>query len=488
MSLAESFRELVRACFSGIWIESFEASEAIQEIASVCRDEEWTFATWDLETGFRGTSAVDGIADPLSAVRSLDGLTSESGTAVLALPNFHRFLRSSEIVQAVSRQILLGKARRTFLVVLAPETEIPPELARLFATLEHELPSRESLREIGSSIAVEPGELPEGPDLDRLLDAAAGLTRFEAEGAFSLSIVREGRLSPQTLWELKYRALKSRGALDLYRGAESFADLGGLEALKSFCKRSLVRSKPGDVRARGVLLLGPPGVGKSAFAKALGTETGRPTLALDMGALMGSLVGQSERNLREALKTADAMAPCLLFVDEIEKSLAGFGASGDSGVASRLFATLLTWLSDRTSDVYFVCTCNDISKLPPEFSRAERFDGVFFLDLPGRDDRRTVWDLYRSRYDVPGDQPAPGDAEWTGAEIRACCRLSALLEISLAEAAELVVPVARTAAESLSRLRSWADGRCLSADRPGVYRQSRSPSRRRAIPRDPSAN
>ncbi|HEV7279356.1 MAG TPA: AAA family ATPase [Pirellulaceae bacterium] len=488
MSLAEPFRELVRACFAGIWIETLEASEALQEIATVCRDEEWTFATWDLEAGFRSPSATEGAADPLSAVRALDNLASEGGTAVLALPNFHRFLRSPEIVQAVARQILLGKARRTFLVVLAPETEIPPELSRLFATLEHELPSREALREIATSIAVEPGELPEGPDFDRLLDAAAGLTRFEAEGAFSLSIVREARLAPQTLWELKYRALKSRGALELYRGTETFADLGGLEALKSFCKRSLARSRQGEVRARGVLLLGPPGVGKSAFAKALGTETGRPTLSLDMGALMGSLVGQSERNLREALKTADAMAPCLLYVDEIEKSLAGLGGSGDSGVAARLFATLLTWLNDRTSDVYFVGTCNDISKLPPEFSRAERFDGVFFLDLPGRDDRRTVWDLYRRCYSVPSDQPTPEDADWTGAELRACCRLSALLDLPLTEAAELVVPVAHTAAESLGQLRSWADGRCLSADRPGIYRSTRTPSRRRAIPRDPSTN
>lgn len=128
-------------------------------------------------------------------------------------------------------------------------------------------------------------------------------------------------------------------------------------------------------------------------------------------------------------------------------------------------------------------SAHGVTRWPPTL-----LDGVFYLDLPGRDDRRTVWDLYRSRYDVPTDQPAPEDVDWTGAEIRACCRLSTLLEIPLAEAAALVVPVARTAAESLSRLRSWADGRCLSADRSGVYRQSRSPSRRRAIPRDPSTN
>jgi SpoVK/Ycf46/Vps4 family AAA+-type ATPase len=118
------------------------------------------------------------------------------------------------------------------------------------------------------------------------------------------------------------------------------------------------------------------------LAKSLGNETGRPTLLLDLGALYGSLVGATEANVRQALRVADAMSPAILFCDELEKALAGVGGSGDSGVATRLFGTLLTWLSDRTSDCFFIGTCNDISKLPPEFARAERFDGVFFLDLP----------------------------------------------------------------------------------------------------------
>jgi SpoVK/Ycf46/Vps4 family AAA+-type ATPase len=136
------------------------------------------------------------------------------------------------------------------------------------------------------------------------------------------------------------------------------------------------------VSARGVLLLGVPGTGKSVFAKALGNETGRPTLLLDVGNLYGSLVGSTEANVRQALRTLDAMAPCLCFIDELEKALGGVGGNGDSGVATRLFATLLTYLSDHGSDVFMVATSNDISKLPPEFTRAERWDGVYFIDLP----------------------------------------------------------------------------------------------------------
>jgi len=188
------------------------------------------------------------------------------------------------------------------------------------------------------------------------------------------------------------------------------------------------------------------------------------------------LVGQSESNLRQALKVADAMAPCVLFVDELEKALAGVGGSGDSGVATRMFGTVLTWLSDHTSDVFFVGTSNDISKLPPEFSRAERFDGVFFLDLPSAAEKDLIWQLYRRQYAVPEGQARPDDTSWTGAEIKSCCRLAALLDVTLTQAAHHVVPVAVTAAEQVERLRGWASGRCLSASAPGVYRRDGEPA------------
>ena len=245
-------------------------------------------------------------------------------------------------------------------------------------------------------------------------------------------------------------------------------------------------------RPRGVMLLGVPGTGKSAFAKALGNETGRPTLTLDVGSLMGSLVGQTEGNIRQALRIADAMAPCVLFIDEIEKALAGVASSGqtDSGVSARLFGSFLTWLNDHQSDVFFVATCNDISKLPPEFSRAERFDGVFFLDLPGVAQKRAIWDIWLRAFELDVEQPKPKTDQWTGAEVRACCRLAALLDTPLVQAAQNVVPVAVTASESVERLRSWASGRCLDADAAGIYAAGNARSRtpRRTIPRDSSVN
>jgi SpoVK/Ycf46/Vps4 family AAA+-type ATPase len=217
---------------------------------------------------------------------------------------------------------------------------------------------------------------------------------------------------------------------------------------------------------------------------------GRPTLVMDVGALMGSLLGQTEANIRQALKIADAMAPSILFIDEIEKALAGVQSSGqnDSGVSARLFGTFLTWLSDHESDVFVVATSNDISKLPPEFSRAERWDGTFFIDLPGRREKDAIWEMYQATYALALDQPRPNDRDWTGAEIKSCCRMSALLDVPLIESAQNVVPIAITAGESVERLRNWASGRCLSADRPGLYTRNQGRSPGRSINRDPSLN
>jgi SpoVK/Ycf46/Vps4 family AAA+-type ATPase len=184
------------------------------------------------------------------------------------------------------------------------------------------------------------------------------------------------------------------------------------------------------------------------------------------------------------------MAPCILFVDEIEKGLSGVGGQGDSGVSTRLFGTMLTWLADHETDVFFIATANDVSKLPPEFTRAERMDAVFFLDTPVGKDKDAIWEMYRQKYDIADGQNRPDDASWTGAEIRSCCRLAALLDMTLTQAAHHVVPVAITAAEQVERLRAWATGRCLAASQSGIYhRDGEQPTRPgRRVQRGPINN
>jgi hypothetical protein len=498
MTLANSLTDYVRACCSGIWIQSHEHEDALADISRLCVEQQWQLATWDIEQGLHlpGHPSEDAAAtnDPLAAIRAVNSLATPDGAALLVLTNFHRFLNSAEVVQTIARQIAVGKRNRTFLVILSPTVQLPLELEKLFVILDHELPDREQLEQIARGIATEDHELPQDEQLHQVLDSAVGLTRHEAEVAFSLSLVRHGRLTPSVLWDMKAQTLKKSGLLSLHQGGESFADLGGMDALKSFCARAMRRNGAASPskRPRGVMLLGVPGTGKSAFAKGLGNETGRPTLTMDVGALMGSLVGETERNVRQALRIVDAMSPAVLMIDEIEKALSGVASSGqsDSGVSARLFGTFLTWLADHQSDVFVICTCNNISALPPEFARAERFDGVFFCDLPGTVQKAMIWNMYLDHFELDPDQSKPRTELWTGAEIKSCCRLAALLDVPLKQAAKNVVPVAVTASESIERLRNWADGRCLDADAPGIYTRGGPAPRqaRRNIPRDPSVN
>jgi hypothetical protein len=495
MTLTDQLTEYVNAAFTGIWVQTLEPDEAEREILRHARQEKWKVAVWDVANGLRvATSPATngpetGAGDPLSALRALPGLAERNGTALLLLHNLHRFLNNPEVIQTTICQLVAGKQQRTFVVVLSAVVQIPIELEKLFVVLDHALPDRAALDRIARELTSDsPDDVPADDLLARVLDAAAGLTRYEAEGAFALSLTRHNAIRPDVIWELKAQTLRKNNLLTLHRGGETFETLGGLANLKDFCRRAL---QPGKrVRPRGVLLLGVPGTGKSAYCKALGNETGRPTLTLDLGALMGSLVGATEQNIRQALRIADAMSPAILFVDELDKGLSGIGSTGDSGVSTRLFGTLLTWLSDHETDVFFVATANDISKLPPEFTRAERFDGVFFLDLPAGKDKEAIWELYRAKFGIPVGQARPSDANWTGAEIKSCCRLAALLDVPLAEAAHHVVPVAVTAAEPMDRLRTWASGRCLSASTAGIYRrqgEEAAPAGRRAY-RGPSNN
>ncbi len=299
MTLQQRVSELVRACFAGIWIESHEHNDAVAELAAMCREEQWQLVTWDIERGLRGPSgspSQQDAGDPLAAVRAVSSLADGETPSIVVLQNFHRFMQSAEIVQALAHAVHEGKQRRGIVVILSPVVQLPTELEKLFVTVEHSLPNRQQLLEVAAGIATESDEMPEGILLDSVMDAAAGLTRYEAEGAFALSLVREGRLTPSSIWELKTQAVQKSGLLSLHRGGDTFDSLGGLDVLKAFSRRAMLNRRSDDqaVRPRGVMLLSPPGCGKSAFCKTLGQEVGRPILTLDVGSLMGSLVGQSE--------------------------------------------------------------------------------------------------------------------------------------------------------------------------------------------------
>jgi AAA+ superfamily predicted ATPase len=473
VSLEKEIKELVCAGFSGIWVETAECDDAVQAIKKLAEERKWGFDIWDIDRQlYSGSKPAPG---PLQALRILDE-PKTTETQILVLKNFHRFLPNPEVVQTLANRVVQGKGTGQYVIIVSPTVALQPEVEKLFTVVHHELPDEEQLRTICSDLFTDDTtgfEKPTDEQVNSVVEAARGLTRQESENAYALSLVRHNKLEPDTIWGIKAQTLEKSGTMTLYRGDANFENLGGLENLKQFCLRAMRKQgeKHVDRRPKGVLLLSPPGCGKSQFAKALGNEVGRPTVMLDFGSLMGKFVGESEGNMRRALKQVDAMAPCVLFVDEIEKGLAGVGSSGqtDSGVSARLFGTLLTWLNDHTSDVFFIGTCNDASQLPAPFARAERFDGVFFVDLPGEEQRKQIWDIYLNHFNIDKAQAKPDDTNWTGAEIKSCCRLASLLDIPLVDAAQNVVPVSVTSAEQIESLRKWAEGRCLSADNAGLY-------------------
>ncbi|MFN3152485.1 hypothetical protein [Bremerella sp.] len=198
MRLADEIQELVRAGFSGLWVQSCEPEDALAELAQMCQTESWQLASWDIDCGLNGLASINGVAvtDPLSAVRSLASVPSDGHPTLLVLANFHRFLGSAEVIQALLNQVAQGKVHQRHLIILSPVVQLPVELERVFTVVEHALPSREQLEEIAASIAADTEEFPEGSPRERILDAACGLSRYEAENAFALSLVRHGCIEP----------------------------------------------------------------------------------------------------------------------------------------------------------------------------------------------------------------------------------------------------------------------------------------------------
>jgi SpoVK/Ycf46/Vps4 family AAA+-type ATPase len=327
----------------------------------------------------------------------------------------------------------------------------------------------------------------DGDARERLLSAARGLTLKEAENVFAKTLVTDGRLSGDDIdivFSEKQQVIKKSGLLEYYAAQEKFSDVAGLSNLKDWLrKRSIAftdRAKQFGLPApRGVLLLGVQGCGKSLCAKAVSGLWGLPLLRFDVGRMFSSLVGSSEENIRRAIQVAESVAPAILWIDEIDKALAGAAnsAGSDGGTAARVFGTLLTWLSEKTSPVFVIATANDVSHLPPELLRKGRLDEIFFVDLPAAIERR---DIFRIHLQKRGRDPANFDLDelarvsegFNGAEIEEAV-ISALfdafsgndtMDTEIIKAAiKETVPLSKTMSEELNRLHTWAVGRSRPA-------------------------
>lgn len=330
---------------------------------------------------------------------------------------------------------------RKTILVSSEGWDYPPEISHELVTLEMDLPTIEIL---ATTLGVTCGPQgfnvaePKGEIRDQILKAALGLTVMEAEQAFSTAIVEgEGSWSEDSVkivLKRKREIIQQSGALDYLEADENMDSIGGLDNLKKWLRGRKshftdAAQQRGIPKPKGILLTGVPGCGKSLTAKVIGNEWGLPLVRFDLGSVYQGVVGSSERNIRSALKLAEAVSPCVLFIDEIEKGLSGVGGSGDldSGTSMRVFGTILSWMNDQDSGVFVVATANKLKSLPPELKRKGRFDEIFFVDLPDHPSVVEIFTIHldraepnwrESNIDIEKLADHTADA-WTGAEIEA---------------------------------------------------------------------
>jgi hypothetical protein len=512
MNFQTEIETLIRARYPILYVLSNEEMRVQNVVVEVARKRQKKVFEWSFSTGIvpAGTSIQSqrnrngATKDPLAA---LDQVIEQVEPAVFIFKDFHPFLTRSNfaIVRKLKEIALHLKNSFKTIVLISPTLEIPTELEKEITLLNFPLPGHDDLSELLDRIISDLRQLKQvNVDLDdagrqRLLQAALGLTLGEAENVFAKIIVKDGRLSGDDVNEVfgeKQQIIRKSGLLEYCATSESFANVGGLGVLKDWLnKRAAAFSEEarefGLPAPKGILMLGVQGCGKSLCAKAVSTQWQLPLLRFDMGRMFGSLIGSSEENVRRAIAVAESIAPAVLWVDEIDKAFAGSQGSGatDGGTTARVFGTFLTWLSEKTVPVFVVATANDISQLPPELLRKGRLDEIFFVDLPTATERLEIFRIHlakRGRNAESFDLKAFADnsSDFSGAEIEEAIN-SALYDAFYAKeqiktehvmtALGQTVPLAKTMAEQINELRSWAEGRARYASGPRAGSQTPKP-------------
>ncbi len=442
-------------------------------------------------------SDCDNIEQPHEILEWLQGYSKEEGRLnfLLLLEDFHHFLTCADHtlisrLRAFSVAVASREISGCSVVLSQPVPLLPAELEKEVQVMEMSLPDIEDLKKIlrqaKQRYSIDESDYIESP---ALLEAALGLSTSEAQLAFSKAAYEFKRLSdaeiPYIVKE-KEQVIRKNGHLEYFHPKASLDDIGGLDNLKSWLQRrrqsfSRDAQEFGLETPRGVLLLGLPGTGKSLAAKAVANAWKLPLLRLDMGKIYGGIVGQSEANIRSALQTAEALAPSILWVDEIEKGLSGMQSSGatDGGTTSRVLGTFLTWMQEKEKPVFVVATANNIAQLPPELLRKGRVDEIFFVDLPVQSDRKEIISIHlkrRNRLDdfsaIELDELAEISKGFTGAELEEAVKEAMFLAFDdghelgkedVLKAIRATAPLSQTMGEMIGNTREWAKGRAVPA-------------------------
>jgi len=529
MNALERLKVLINSSTPIVVMETMEEVRALSLVRAACSELnmavfEWTVADGLVRSGtkeavappdvqMRAAAARFGIdvresakaaiyntADPVQALANLETMTLE---AVFVLKDFHRHLDSPVVVRRLRDVGQKFSANRRTLILTAPSIQMPLELASLVEFLDMPLPDAERLREL---IRETYTRMAGTHSLKLQLDAVGveamaanlrGLTEEEAERAISQSLVARCALSADCVTdvlEAKQALLKRSEMLEFVDASDTMASVGGLENLKRWLAQRRNSWEPqarqfGLEPPKGVIILGVQGCGKSLCARAVAGEWKLPLVKFDTAAVYDKYIGETEKRIQKVFKVAEGLAPCVLWIDELEKVFAGSGpdsASVDAGVSSRLLASFLSWMQERKAPVFVAATCNNVSVLPPELIRKGRFDELFFVDLPNAAERKQIFSIQlakrkRNAADFDLERIAERAKGFSGAEIEsavqtalyaAYSRKLELVTDDLVKALETTVPLSTTRAEEMAELRAWAKERAVWASIPEAQRES----------------
>lgn len=487
----------IRARYTLIYLITFEENRAIELLKHIAVKQKKELFEWDIVQGLinsKGTndfSVDEKTRDPLNA---LDFIFQFKDAALFCLKDFHPYLKNPQIVRKLKNTSFAIKNTRKNIILLGPILEIPDELEKEITVIDFDLPTYEEIKELllsmidfyknDPNVEINLNE----SEIELLVKAAHGLTLSEAENVFARALADDKKLNAEDITMVlseKVQIIRKTGILESIQPQETFEDIGGLENLKRWVekrKRAFTQEAKefGLPDPKGILITGMPGCGKSLCAKAIANEWKLPLLRLDMGRIFSSLVGSSESNIRRAIKIAESLSPSILWIDEIEKGIAGTRSEGDSGTASRVFGTLLTWMQEKTSPVFIIATANEIDRLPPEFLRKGRFDEIFFVDFPTQKEREQIFKIHLKKrkrnpelYKI--EEFAKMSEGFTGADIEEVV-ISALYDAfsqgreltdeDIIQSIKRAVPLSQTMKEKISEIRQWANERAVMASIP----------------------
>jgi SpoVK/Ycf46/Vps4 family AAA+-type ATPase len=505
----------IRARYTLIYLLSFEEQRVLEEVQRLAARERKSVVVWSFARGTRGegVKAGTGQRNPTAVLDAAHGLPE--GT-LLVLLDLHPFLSDAGIVRQLKELAHDLESTTKTILIVSPVLKLPVELSKEIVVVDFALPGPALLaatfREIAATLPPEAIAGLTAEDREQLVRSAQGLTVKELANVLAKTLVTAGRLDRGAIEQLhteKRQIIRKSGILDFYPASERLESIGGLDLLKEWLAS---RGQAFSDRARdfglpyprGILIVGVQGCGKSLTAKAVASQWRLPLLKLDMGRLFSGTVGSSEEHMRQAIALAESIAPGVLWIDELEKGLAGLGSSNfsDGGTTARVISTFLTWLQEKQHAIFVIATCNDIGSLPPELLRKGRFDEIFFVDLPTFAERRAIFEIHIARR---GRRPADHDLAalaaaargYSGAEIESAvvaglfAAFEAGRELETADilaACRDTIPLSVLAEEKIVALREWGRlraRRASSGDMPietGVADPSVVDALRRIVP------